>query len=839
MKNSATKKKLTPIYLILTFLLFTIVIIITGLLYSKTYEKNYRKEVEQQLSAIADLKISQMVAWRKERLSDAKLFYKNEAFTEHVINYLKNPNDLDAKTNIQVWLNKVKTGYNYDAAFLCDTSCIKRIIISERTECPKTIITPPKYDSLKLNKIVFQDFYLDDTIKKIFLNILVPITDKKNNNQLIAWVELRIDPDMYLYPLINIWPTPSKTAETLIAKRDGDSAEYLNTLKFRKNTALKLHIPLNRKDILIVKAVLGEKGIVEGLDYKGDEVIGYARPVPNAPWFMVARMNKEELFEPLKEKQLSLLVFIVSLILVLGSVGAFLWWQQIIKNYKDKVAAAAAIIKKEESLQFALETTKSGAWDLNLLDGTASRTLMHDQIFGYESLLPKWTYEMFLEHVLPEDRPEVERSFGEAIATVSDWNFECRILRADGELRWISANGGHKKNQEGKPSLMSGLVHDITIRKQAEESLQIKNQMFEDSLVSQSYADSTGTIILVNNAFLHMWDYTSKEQVKGNSVGSLFADPADAVQVLEALASHNKWEGEFRAKRNDGTTFVCYGLATSIRNKQGKLIGYQSTNLNITNETEAREVIHKLNAELEDRVVQRTIQLETANKELEAFSYSVSHDLRAPLRAVHSYTNILLEDYDKFLDDEGKRICGIISSSAIQMGKLIDDLLSFSRIGRSTVKFELVDMKSLATSVINEICGEKPISRINLELGKLSKAYCDPNLIRIVWTNLISNAIKYSSKKPLSEIVISSIQKDHIVTYSVKDNGAGFDMLHVHKLFGVFQRLHGMSEFEGTGVGLAIVQSVILKHGGNVWAEGEVGKGATFYFSLPVSEKTN
>ncbi len=384
----------------------------------------------------------------------------------------------------------------------------------------------------------------------------------------------------------------------------------------------------------------------------------------------------------------------------------------------------------------------------------------------------------------------------------------------------------------------ANLQKEIIERKLAEESLRIKNQVFEDSIASQSIADSTGTITHVNKAFLRLWDYSRKEQAIGNSVGSFFADPADAVSVLEALASHDTWEGEFRAKRTDGTTFVSYGLATSIRDIQGKLIGYQSTNLNVTVESEAKEEIRKLNAELEDRVVQRTVQLEAANKELEAFSYSVSHDLRAPLRAVHSFTNILLEDYEKTLDDEGKRICGIISSSATQMGKLIDDLLSFSRIGRSEVKHGILDMKSLANSVINEIHGEKSKDRANLKLGKLSKAYGDSNLIKIVWTNLISNAIKYSSKEPSSEIVISSRQEDDTVTYSVKDNGVGFDMLYVHKLFGVFQRLHSESEFEGNGVGLAIVQRIILKHGGKVWAEGEVDKGATFYFSLPVSEKT-
>jgi signal transduction histidine kinase/CheY-like chemotaxis protein len=251
----------------------------------------------------------------------------------------------------------------------------------------------------------------------------------------------------------------------------------------------------------------------------------------------------------------------------------------------------------------------------------------------------------------------------------------------------------------------------------------------------------------------------------------------------------------------------------------------------VEDQKRAEAEVRRLNAELEQRVRDRTAQLEEANRELDAFAYSVSHDLRAPLRAINGFAQIIIEDYGSRLDAEGQRLCAVVRAAARDMGQLIDDLLAFSRVGRSSLCRAPVDMTRLAELVYAELTTDDARARVEFKLAPLPDAVVDASLFRQVWTNLLDNALKFSSKQAAPVITVSAAECGGEVVYTVRDNGAGFDMRFADKLFGVFQRLHAAEEFEGTGVGLAIVQRIVHRHGGRVWAEGQPGRGAAFSFT--------
>ena len=441
--------------------------------------------------------------------------------------------------------------------------------------------------------------------------------------------------------------------------------------------------------------------------------------------------------------------------------------------------------------------------------------------------------------IAPLDMWAVPRALRGEVAT----NVEYILQRKDTGESWIgSYNFSPIRDQNG--AIFGSVVvgRDVTETKRAEKALRESEEKFrlllENLPLPVIYSNGEGVVVFRNDQFLKTFGYTETDipTIK-EWWEKAYPDPAYRKTVIESRAAavsgadsvYSDLKGnEYRITCKDGTVLTVVISGIRIR---GNLL---ATFYDITERKKAEEVIRELNANLEQRVEERTSELEVVNKELGAFSYSVSHDLRAPLRSISGFTQILVEEYSSKLDDEGKRICSVIQENSLKMGNLIDDLLSFSRLNRTELKKGLINMKDIVNSAFSELTDESSVKRIQFKMGDICNSSGDPNLLKQVWINLISNAIKYSSKKEKAIITIGCKKEEGYCVYHIKDNGVGFDMAYMDKLFGVFQRLHSQKEFDGTGVGLAIVQRIVLRHGGKVWAKGELDKGAEFYFSIPI-----
>lgn len=384
---------------------------------------------------------------------------------------------------------------------------------------------------------------------------------------------------------------------------------------------------------------------------------------------------------------------------------------------------------------------------------------------------------------------------------------------------------------------LSIFIRDISEQKRAEEKI-AKSEKIYKTIASSipgsliCIMDTDYRYLLIEGDMLEGFGYTRDELV-GNKASAVI--PSERFnEVLPNL--RRVFNGEsfsFDSKRNNRYVLNRY---VPLKDESEQIYAAMIVLIDVTHLKLAEEKIMELNTSLETKVAERTAQLEAVNKELEAFTYSVSHDLRAPLRAINGYAKIVEEDYHTIINDEGKRLLKVIKDNATKMGALIDELLRFSKLGRKALNRSWVNMNELVTEVIREMNYGNPAT-VQINIGKLHTVPVDKTLMHHVLLNLISNAVKYSDKANHPMVEINSEKKDSSWIFSVKDNGVGFDMKYADKLFGVFQRLHSESEFPGTGVGLAIVQRIITKHGGNVWANAELNKGAQFYFSIPEQQE--
>ena len=673
---------------------------------------------------------------------------------------------------------------------------------------------------------------------------------------------------------VSISPPPKQLTDLL----GSDAALYFGNNRGDLLTNLERVVAKPRAD-------LGSTSEVTQYSRDGNRVMALSRPISGTPWFLAIEFPEQPLLAP-AHRFLRRILLIDIVLLAAGIGGALALSRGITRPLHSLTKAAAAITggdysqsvdvqrrdelgvlaagfnamtdkvrssqseleeniqalgESEQRLQTVIENLSEGLVVSDLDGQLMNWNQAALEIHGFASL-----DECLLK--LPEFANIFELSdLDGSVLNLEQWplprvirgerlrNLEVGIRRLDSDWNRVFNYGGSIVREASGKLAAVVTMSDITDRKRAEEDRRLLAAIVEsseDAIIGESF---DGTVTSWNKGAEKLYGYSAEEAV-GQSIW--LRTPTSRRDEVAAMLERRgvgdtieHYETERLTKK--GKLIHVSVTVSPLWDSSGRLVGVSTIARDITERKLAEKEIRRLNEELEQRVADRTAQLQAVNKELEAFSYSVSHDLRAPLRHINGFSQALLEDYAEKLDETGKNYLQEVRSASHEMAQLIDDVLQLAKVTRSEMRREEVDLSDLARTVITNLgkTNGKRTIEINIEDGLSTRG--DRRLLRVVLTNLLGNAWKFTSKQEQAEITFGSQQRNGEVHYFVRDNGAGFDMTYVNKLFGAFQRLHTAGEFEGTGIGLATVQRIVFRHGGRVWAEGIVNEGATFHFTLP------
>ena len=565
---------------IMVFIVFTAVILAIAYDLYRGTEVKFRKEVESQLLAVSALKSGELIRWRQERLGDGALF-QSTSITAALRRLLETPGSLPAQQELQDWLGRYLNyygGFGYDQIFVLDTKGIPVLTIPAQIPPPADLLIEQATASLGGGQVILQDFYRDEHDQHVYLGMIVPIIDTQAGNQPLGTVVLRINPSIFLYPFLQNWPIPSTSAETLLVRRDGNEVLFLNDLRFFVNAALNLRMPLSNNKSPAVKAVQGQQGIVDGIDYRGAPVIAAVRDIPDSPWYLVTRMDTAEVYAPLKEKLWLTLLLTGLLELGIGGGIFYLWRRQLTVIKQRQIESTLALQEKDERHRVILQTIMDGFLLLDSQGHVLEVNETYCRMSGYseQSLLNLHISDLEALETKAETVAHLH-----AIKTQGEGRFESRHRRIDGSAYDVEVSVQYRTVEGGQFMVF---VRNISERKQSEEKLYLAASVFTHAREGIMITNEEGSIIQVNNAFCLITGF-SRDEILGQNP-RIFSSGRQGNDFYAAmwydLNHKGHWYGEVWNRRKNGEVYAIMQNISAVRNTQGNTRHYVALISDIT-----------------------------------------------------------------------------------------------------------------------------------------------------------------------------------------------------------------------------------------------------------------
>ncbi len=821
-----TWEKSSQAFLGLLFGLSAIGIMAAGYFSFNNFKQQFRKQMDDRLSAIADLTSDRLMEWRTERILDAETLSRTPAFATLIQTHLENPAHVKTREMLQPTLDVLRQAhYQYDRVFLINTSGIECFASPDIPGPLAPQLIEEAADVLHSGRIAFFDFHRDTVETPVYLALLIPIYEKDDINRPLGVLGLRIDPEKRLYPYLKQWPATSKTAETLLIRRDGDSVLFLNELRFQKDSALALSIPLTMTENLSVKAVLGQTGTVEGRNYRGNPSIGNVRPIPDSPWFLAVSVDQDEVYAPLRVRLWETLLFFSALILFPGTGLLLALRKQRIRYYEKQIKTLEALRISEEKFRIAFETSPDAIAINRLKDG--------QYIFvnsGFVSILGYDFEEVIgrssLDLNLWENSQDRKRLIAALEAKGKIETFEARFLNKDSQIRYglMSAAVIHL---DGEPHILS-ITRDITERKQADAERERLTTAIEQSGEAVIITSPEGVIQYVNPAFEKATGYT-REEVLGQNPRLLKSGKQDAGfyrQLWATLLRGETFHGRIVNKKKDGALFTEDASISPVMDEDGNPIHYVAVKRDVTKDIQLEEQFNQAQ------------KMESVGR----LAGGVAHDFNNMLMIILSYTQMAINGTDP--SDPIHKDLRQVLKAAERSAEITRQLLAFAR--KQTISPRVLDLNETVEhmlKMLRRLMGED-IDLIWMPGSGIWPVMIDPSQVDQILANLCVNA-----RDAIAGVGKVTISTDHltldreycagrqgfvpgdVVMLTVSDTGCGIDKETLKHIYEPFFTTKATGQ--GTGLGLATVYGIVKQNKGFINVYSEPGQGTAFRIYLP------